>query len=244
MAKKRGYKTVSIEREVKITCPHCDAVTPFNIWLSVNTDQDPDLKEKVRDQSLFEFECPYCGQKTVIDYGMLYHQPDEKVIVHYAITQENADEVYHMLTDEDKRSAFSSLFDQNYLIRIVRSRNSLLEKLAIFDAKYDDRMIEIYKHHLELAYRNEHPDCESVNILFFTSGEGVPMLQIFEGDETKGVVPLDNASYYDMLQRHGIEMKPMKDDSPIVDQSWVDTFLSADYYDKPAPSKNFDYEIN
>ena len=235
---------MSIEREVNITCPHCDAVTPFKIWLSVNTSQDPDLKQKVRDQSLFDFECPYCGTKTAVDYGMLYHQPEEKIIVHYAITQENADEVYHMLTDEDKRDAFSSLFEQNYLIRIVRSRNQLLEKLAIFDSNYDDRMIEIYKHHLEIAYRAEHPDCEAVEILYFNSNEGEPMFQIFEGNETKGIVPLNNSSYYDFLQRHGIEMKKVQEDSPIVDQKWVDTFLSPEYFDKPAVPKNHAYEIN
>lgn len=235
---------MSIQREVNITCPHCDAVSPFNIWLSVNTLQDPDLKEKIRDRSLFEFECPYCGAKTAIDYGMLYHQPEDKMIVHYAITQENADEVYHMLTDEDKRGAFSSLFDQNYLIRIVRSRNQLLEKLAEFDANYDDRMIEIYKYHLENAYREEHPEAGHIEILFFSTPEGDPMLQIFEESEAKGVVPLNNSSYYDLLQRHGIEMKPMQEDSFIVDQNWVSNFLSPEYYEKPSKPKSTEYEIN
>ncbi|MBQ8994216.1 MAG: CpXC domain-containing protein [Oscillospiraceae bacterium] len=235
---------MSINREVKVTCPHCDAVSPFQIWLSVNTAQNPELKGSIRDRSLFQFECPYCGEKTAVDYGMLYHDPDNKELIHYAINKENADEVYHMLTDDDKKGAFSSIFDQKYLIRIVRSKNQLLEKLALFDAEYDDRLIELYKYHLEKAFREEHPESENVEILFFSDPEGNPMLQIFNNCETQGVVPLNNSSYYELLQKHEKEMRDFREDDPVVDQEWVKTFLSPAYFEKPDIPRNTDYEIN
>ena len=40
---------MSNKKEVKITCPHCDAVSPFTVWLSVNTKDDPELKPIKRD---------------------------------------------------------------------------------------------------------------------------------------------------------------------------------------------------
>ena len=235
---------MSISREVKVTCPHCEAVTPFTIWLSVNTEQNPELKESIRNQSLFRFECPYCGEKTSVDYGMLSHDPESTQILHYAISQENADEVYGMLTDPEKSASLSSVLEKGYLIRIVRSKNQLLEKLAIFDSNYDDRIIELYKYHLEKAFQAEHPDKSNISILFFNGEEDTPMLQIFSENETQGFVPLDNSAYYDLLQRHGKEMKDMCKDDPIVDQKWVSTFLSPAYFGKPEIHNNTEIQIN
>ena len=39
---------MSSKKEVKITCPRCDATSPFTVWLSINTADDPELKESVR----------------------------------------------------------------------------------------------------------------------------------------------------------------------------------------------------
>ena len=80
----------------------------------------------------------------MIDYGLLYHQPEEKLMVHYAVTPENEQEVVSMLTDPLKNEPFRSLFDAHYVIRVVRSRNQMLEKLAIFDANFDDTQDGLY----------------------------------------------------------------------------------------------------
>ncbi len=233
---------MSNKKEVKITCPHCDAVSPFTVWLSVNTKDDPELKQAVRDQSLFRFTCPYCGVTTMIDYGMLYHQPEEKVMIHYAITPENEKEVVGMLTDPEKNVPFRPLFENNYLIRVVRSRNQLLEKLAEFDANFDDRMIELYKLSLEEAFRKEHPESGDLQILFFNTENGEQMFQIIDGTETKGVVPLNTSFYYTLLQRHGIEMGEMSKETPIVNGDWARTFLTTDPFRKDM--RNTEDQIN
>lgn len=235
---------MSSKKEVKITCPRCDATSPFTVWLSINTADDPELKESVRNQSLFRFTCPYCGVETMIDYGLLYHQPEEKLMVHYAVTPENEQEVVSMLTDPLKNEPFRSLFDAHYVIRVVRSRNQMLEKLAIFDANFDDRLIELYKRDLEQAYKAEHPDASAPQLLLFNTTENEQMFQIIDGNETKVVVPLNTSYYYLLLQRHGKEMRELYEESPVVDQNWADVFLRTDNYIVPRNTSNTVDQIN
>ncbi len=235
---------MSSKKEVKITCPRCDATSPFTIWLSINTADDPELKESVRNQSLFRFTCPYCGVETMIDYGLLYHQPEDKLMVHYAVTPENEQEVVSMLTDPEKNAPFRSLFDAHYVIRVVRSRNQMLEKLAIFDANFDDRLIELYKRDLEQAYKAEHPNAVAPQILLFNTPENEQMFQIIDGNETKGVVPLNTSYYYLLLQRHGKEMRELFEENPVVNQDWASDFLLTDAFVVPPKNSTTFEQIN
>ena len=63
------------------TCTRCGESHEVLTFPSINVAQDPDLKARVRDGSLFVWECPYCGARNLLKYQTLYHDPAEKLMV-------------------------------------------------------------------------------------------------------------------------------------------------------------------
>lgn len=74
---------MSMERTVDISCPGCGQASKFVIWQSINTTIDPQMKQAVRDRSAFMFTCPNCGQTRFVDYGFLYHQMEDKIMIRF-----------------------------------------------------------------------------------------------------------------------------------------------------------------
>jgi hypothetical protein len=117
----------------KITCPKCQHQQKFVIWKSINVTLDPKLKEDLISGKLTGFVCERCGHTANVDYGTLYHDMENALLI----------QLCHGEQKEDF-SALGEMF-QHYRIRVVSSRNQLLEKIFIFDAGLDDRMVEFFK---------------------------------------------------------------------------------------------------
>ena len=141
---------MSLSREEMITCPKCGQQSPFMIWQSVNTMIDPEMKGAVRDLSAFRFTCPNCGNQAVIDYGFLYHQMEDQIMIFYAETDKDVENFMSSFSKDripaDMKGFLDDFLNDSYLIRIVRSQNELREKLEIFDAGLDDRIVEIARY--------------------------------------------------------------------------------------------------
>ena len=93
---------MSMHETVEVTCPKCGKVSPFVIWSSINTQLDPEMKEKVRTGEAFLFTCPECGDQNSVDYGFLYHQMEDKIMIHYANSDENFEEMFKFYVDPPK----------------------------------------------------------------------------------------------------------------------------------------------
>ena len=53
---------MSSQRSEKITCPGCGKEHDFEMWNSLNTMLDPDMKEKLLSKEMFQFICSaHCG---------------------------------------------------------------------------------------------------------------------------------------------------------------------------------------
>jgi hypothetical protein len=135
---------MSMHHEVGITCPKCQKAGIFTVWDSINTKLDPDMKDRVKSQEAFCYHCPHCGTDVHVDYGFLYHDMDHHFMVFYAPTdkdQENAD-----CDMADGQAQFKAMVDTaGYVMRLVRTKADLLEKIAIFEAGLDDRLMELTK---------------------------------------------------------------------------------------------------
>ena len=209
---------MSQRREVSLTCPQCGKEHPFIIWNSINTTLDPEMKEAVKDRSAFQFVCPDCGAKTYVDYDLLYHQMENRIMIHYARLDESAAEVYQMLTKDDPEDMVQDMLRNHYLIRIVRSQNQLREKIAIFDAGLDDRIIEIYKIFILHTVQEKDPDCKDIEMLYYKDPtEGKDFIQIIAKDKTYGIVELKKSAYDEYRDR----LPDIRKDGPDIDRSWA-----------------------
>ena len=126
----------------EITCPKCGKKTSFLVWDSINTMEDPEMKEKVRNDEAFRFHCPECGASALFNYNFLYHQQEDKVLIYVSADGEDASEMAQIL--DQRGNAFDG-----YRKRIVRSYRIVeIIKSSVWDnveAHYKDKKIdEIY----------------------------------------------------------------------------------------------------
>ena len=66
---------------VPASCSKCHRTTEIEVRQSINVALDPQLKARVKDGSLFLWECPCCGQRNLARYQTLYHDPEAKLMV-------------------------------------------------------------------------------------------------------------------------------------------------------------------
>lgn len=211
----------------EITCPSCGEKSEFTIWESVNTSLDPKMKRAVRDGSAFRFVCPHCGQARFVDYGFLYHQMEDRILIHYARSDENAQEIIDLLAAKGPfRSVATKFYRHGYMIRIVRSMDELLEKLAIIDAGLDDRLVELYKLFLRASLQNRQPEKANSDIRFCRDGDRY-LLRLHSNSES-----LDCAEFsmgtYELIRDQFAPALPEEDvQEPIVNLQWSVGFLKS-----------------
>ncbi len=131
---------------VPVSCNKCGQKTEIEVRQSINTALDPELKARVRDGSLFVWECPYCGHRNLAKYQTLYHDPDAKLMVWLLPgTEMPPQKVADAVKDLD-----------GYTLRLVREVGDLIEKVNIHDAGLDDSILEMCKWvtRRELAAKN------------------------------------------------------------------------------------------
>ena len=120
---------------------------------SINVSEEPELKEQVKDGSLFIWECPHCGTHNLLKTETLYHDPEKKLMV-WLLPSERLDEV-----QSAKLNAIAdSLGD--YTLRRVEDVGSLIEKVNIIDAGLDDVVLEMCKYVTRMELCEKHSDKE------------------------------------------------------------------------------------
>lgn len=167
-----------------ITCPQCGSGQEFTIWQSVNVTLDPELKEQLLRGQLTAFTCSRCGHTSDVAYSLLYHDMTRKFMV--------------MLSYDDgppepelgPMAGIMSKMMSDMRLRMVRSRNELVEKILLFDAELDDRVIEVCKLVVSAQLKSAG---ETVRGIFFsgldeTEGDQKQLgFVVLSGEEQKGL---------------------------------------------------------
>lgn len=83
----------------KVTCPSCHHEGDFELWDSINTALDPEMKEKVLNQSIFLYTCPSCGETFRLNYSTLYHQMEDLVMI-YLVPESEVKKTYEIFYEK------------------------------------------------------------------------------------------------------------------------------------------------
>lgn len=129
---------MSIIKEGKAICSHCSNTTAISVYASINVAQNPELKAKVMDGSLFLWECPSCGTINLSKYETLYHDPEKKLMVWLMPKGEISESQMQAITLHTKAMG-------GYVLRTVSDMGSLMEKVLIHEAGLDDVVMEMCK---------------------------------------------------------------------------------------------------
>ena len=111
-----------------LRCGKCGETSSASIYSSINIEENPELKEKVKSGDIFVHECPHCGHRELVKAPLLYHDPAEKLIL--------------CLSDQ----ALNVEGLEGYAGRRVTDVGSFIEKVKIFDDGLDDIVIEVCKY--------------------------------------------------------------------------------------------------
>ena len=199
------------------SCSHCRKQTEVPVRQSINTALDPEVKARVKDGSLFVWECPYCGHRNLAVYQTLYHDPDARLMVWLLPGQEQAPKAVE--------EAVKDLDD--YTLRLVRNVGDLVEKVNVHDTGLDDVVLEMCKWvtRRELAVKN--PAAMDAALRFVRlEGADNELVMAFPMDGQMQVLNVGFNVYEDargILSRHP-DIRPTPGFAQ-VDAAWIDQFF-------------------
>ena len=130
---------MSIVSQALAPCSKCGQQQTVTVYRSINIAENPELKDKVRDGSLFLWECPHCGQVNLARYETLYHDPAAKLMVWLIPEGEISETQMQAITMHTKAMG-------GYTLRRVNDMGALMEKVLVRDAGLDDVVLEMCKY--------------------------------------------------------------------------------------------------
>ncbi len=165
---------MSIINEALAPCSKCGQQHKVVVYRSINIADNPELKAKVKDGSLFLWECPHCGQVNLAKYETLYHDPAAKLMFWLVPQGEISESQMQAITMHTKAMG-------GYILRRVNDMGTLMEKVLIAEAGLDDVVLEMCKYvtKLEMVQKSvsaEQKDEFMASVFHFYKAEG-------EGDE-------------------------------------------------------------
>ena len=199
------------------SCSNCKKQTEVNLPKSINAALDPELKARVRDGSLFIWECPYCGRRNVAVTEFLYHDPSAKLMV-WLLPGEAA-------PSEAAQAAVKEL--EGYTLRLVREVGELIEKINIADAGLEDTIVEMCKWVTRRELSAKNPAAAKAPLKFLrTEGADHDLVFAFP---LEGNMPLVNVGFNVYEDARGIiqrnpGVKPSEGFAS-VNSEWLERFF-------------------
>ena len=83
---------------LETACPHCGKSMVFSPIDYINTEERPEMIQKVRDGEAFVSICGHCGKKSLLDNGdKNFVNPKEKLYDHFPLTVHQMDIIIGVL---------------------------------------------------------------------------------------------------------------------------------------------------
>jgi len=202
---------------VPASCSKCHQSTDIDVRQQINTALDPELKARVKDGSLFVWECPYCGQHNLARFETLYHDPDARLMV------------WLLPGNAQPPAAVADAVREleGYTFRLVREPGDLIEKVNIFDAGLDDCVVEMCKWVTRRELSGKNPAAADAPLRFLrTEGADHDLVLALPLD---GQMQVLNVGFNVYEDAHGIlsrnpSVKPAEGFAQ-VDAAWLEQYF-------------------
>lgn len=126
-----------------IVCISCGESSDIEVYTSINVKQDPELRDKVLDNKLFDFKCYSCGEVITTFHDVLYHDPINRFMVW--LTKPDNQNIIFFSKNSLRIMEILGEGCEGYKLRIARSPFHWIERIRTLECKMDDRIIELYK---------------------------------------------------------------------------------------------------
>ena len=209
-------------------CPNCNHTQDFLAYDSINISANPELKPLVMSTDLLAFHCDNCGYDTFVNYGYLYHDPKHVFMVYYEPQPEKHVQIAHDLRTIYFREEGYIQRKAGYRFRIVPELRDLWEKIFIFEAGLDDRVIELLKYYLQATFLEQYPTAQVERVQFYVDGEtGQKQFILMHEDDIVAFIAFDPDHYDLILERWGDRMTQHESNLQLmVNAEWVEKLVS------------------
>ena len=126
---------MSTEVIKEIICPQCGESQKYRLYASINAQENPELKQQVLEETLFDWRCDRCNYFAAMAYPFLYSDPEKRYVI--CVTPAG-----------NGRALEPTAAVKDFTKRIVKNLPELKEKILMLDAGYDDIAIELVKNAL------------------------------------------------------------------------------------------------
>ena len=72
---------MSTEITKDIVCPQCGESQKYRLYAGINAQENPELKQRILDETLFDWRCQRCNYFAAMAYPFLYTDPQGKYVV-------------------------------------------------------------------------------------------------------------------------------------------------------------------
>lgn len=176
----------------QVVCPVCRHESSVDLQCSMNTMTDHRLKEKIFDESFFQWKCPKCGFETALLHPFLYNDLKNKFMIYLIPNVERS-----RIVDENLEKEFGELTDIRK--RLAPDVNTLKEKITIFEGGYDDLAVELSKHAVaEVVGKSTGQTVYEGFCMEINKSENSITFQFFLGGDRR---PYIQTTRYDVYQR-------------------------------------------
>lgn len=226
---------MSVKHTQQIACLKCKKKSDFEFYGSINTMLDPTLKQRVKNFDIFKFICPHCGSEQFVNYSFLYHQMEDKLMIFYCQDEEEVAKVRSLYADDfdtalNAQGESETIDTTGYRRRIVIGADNLVEKIRIFDAGLDDRLVEIYKVLLYGQMQAElaaMPGGDAVDDVFVDEQLDGTLNFVFVADgRAVGAVAFSQEVYEIIANQYRDAVERLAPTEPVINQDWAFDILA------------------
>ena len=215
-----------METKMLASCSSCGCTKEITAYGGINVGERPELKSRVKDGSLFVWECPSCGAANLAAYQTIYHDPNERILI-WLLPEGTIPEA--QVEAIGRQIEASSDFPEGYVFRRVGDVGSLIEKVNIFDAGLDDTVMELCKYVTKMGMSEKDPGkaISGASLKFYrTDGPDNDIEFSYPADGSMQGLRIGFNVYGDCagILRRNPSMKPSPGFS-VVDQAWIARFF-------------------
>lgn len=199
------------KEEMKWICPRCGQVQKTEVYTAVSIEEEPQLKQKILDASLFEMNCSSCGQKEYHTGPLVYVDEGKKMML--------------AMSDSSQFDLIKENYQTfGYTVRQVPEIVNLNEKIIIAEENLDDRIVELMKAANTVMLKGEDYDQ-----MLYAPDEDAAYFELIKNAASAGRIPFLQIMYDDMQERFAEELQKRCSEDTIIDLAWAAHFFETYY---------------
>lgn len=148
---------MSQKQKYWIRCPKCQYEQDVELYSAINARQDPELREALLANRLNVVTCDHCSATFRVDLPFAYSDPERHVLI-YWIPARPEDQLSSENTFQEDLAQLTSTLPKDLTmptVSLVFDRYQLVERIFLYEAGLNERIIEYIKYLIYLRNRSK-----------------------------------------------------------------------------------------